>query len=126
MLPAVALTLAMLGAGCTSGDDEAESANPAVEESANENSPTDAPSELATTDGSTESGASSDGVPAPADLDGIEQLWLDNGTDPELASCYRGVLEDAGISEVADLNELAQVMSDLDDPAQQAIADCLG
>lgn len=132
---ALVVALSVAGTSCTnddptSGDAGTDEAPSATAESsdgsvdaggdASQQPPDDAtsaPDELAA--------AGNDNVPEPSNLAGVEQLWIDNGTSPELASCYRGVLETAGVDEVADLNELTEILSGLDPDQKNAMDECV-
>lgn len=136
--------LTLIGAGCTSDDadgradsaitDEAattdgtsgsedDGATDNIEDAADDTDDVNVATDVETPDEL--AAEANDNVPDPADLSDVEQLWIESGTSPELASCYRGVLEGAGVEEVADLNELTEIMANLDAEGQQAINDCV-
>lgn len=126
----IALFLTLTGGACAS---EAEDAAPAETSAAEEVAATDDVVVDTTSDdvdagetASQQAVADEDGSAGSADLDDIERLWIEGGTDPELASCYSDVLADADIDEVADLNELAEVMGNLNASSKRAMDNCLG
>ncbi len=124
IVASVGLAFTLAGGACSSDTDTAAPSAPAVSAAVAASVPGEA--DGTKQDAAVVRSSSETGAARPADLAGIEQLWLDSGTDPDLASCYRSVLSDAGIAEVVDLTELAQVMGDLDRTGKQALADCLG
>lgn len=66
-----------------------------------------------------------DPVEVERSLDGVEDLWLSVGADPEIAACYRTVLEGAGIEPITDLNQLQAVLGELTSAEQEAFSDCV-
>lgn len=109
---AVAVATAMLLGACTSEDPE-----PAA--LAFDDTPS-------FTEEGTLSGEIADGAADVAGLQGVEDVWLAAGADPELASCYRSVFEEAGLGDdVSSLADLAALQDSLTDEQREDFDSCL-
>lgn len=67
-----------------------------------------------------------DPVEVERSLDDVEDLLLSVGADPEIAACYRTVLDGAGIAPITDLNQLQAVLGELTSAEQVAFNNCVG
>lgn len=109
---AVAVASAMLLGACTSSDPD-----PAA--LAFDDTPS-------LTEEGTLAGQAIDGGAEVEGVRGVEEVWLAAGADPQLAECYRSVLEDAGLGgEVSSLADMAALQDSLTDEQREAFDGCV-